>query len=61
MSGVECVMPSKESSIENIKAFNSIVAAMLLSENVAIARYVKRKNSAPKLVVLMPSKEAVLG
>jgi len=30
---------------------------MILSDSVAIARYVKRNNSAPKLVVLLPEKE----
>ncbi len=44
MGGVEAVFPSPESLPSNIRAFNSIVDAMILSENVAIARYVKRNN-----------------
>ena len=57
MGGVECVLPNKDSSSNNIRAFNSLVSALLIAEKVAVARYVKKNNSAPKLVVLMPERE----
>lgn len=54
MAGVECVLPSKNASMQNLRAFNSIVKAMILLEKAAIARYVKKQNDAPKLVALYP-------
>lgn len=57
MSGVECVLPSKKGTLNNLKAFNSIVKAMIVLGKVCIARYVKKNKSAPKLVVLYPKRK----
>lgn len=57
MGGVECILPSKYGTSGNLRAFNSIVKAMILLEKFAIARYVKRNNDAPKLTVLLPKRK----
>ena len=53
ISNVEAVFP--EDTIDgNLEAFHALVKAMLVSDWVALAWIVKRKNQSPKLVVLMP-------
>ena len=58
MSNVECIYPSKQSTHENLWAFNSIVKGMIILEKVGLARYVKKQNASPQLVVLYPSRKS---
>ena len=57
MSEVDCVMPDKKSSFNNIKKFNSVVMGCVLTEKLGIARFVKRNNNSPKLVILIPKRK----
>jgi len=41
-------------SSKNRRAFSALINAMIETEKVMIAKWVSRKNSAPKLVVLHP-------
>ena len=52
MSGWDIVVPVE--SANNRRAFSALIHAMLDTDTVMIAKWVSRKNAAPKLVVLHP-------
>ena len=55
MSGCDVVVPVE--SARNRRAFSALVTAMIETDKVMIAKWVSRKNAAPKLVVLHPHQE----
>lgn len=52
VAGVDIILPVRGS--KNERAFAALVAAMLESKKVLIAKIIERKNGDPKLVVLYP-------
>ena len=53
MSAVDCVVPEKGDE-ESAKAFTAFVWGMMELNQVALCRYVARKNAKPQLVALIP-------
>jgi ATP-dependent DNA helicase 2 subunit 2 len=52
MAGCDIVVPVESST--NRRAFSALINAMIETDKVMIAKWISRKNSAPKLVVLHP-------
>ena len=54
MSGVDCVAPEKGGDEQSAVAFSAFVNAVYDLRQVALCRFVARKNARPQLVALIP-------